>query len=163
MGQCLHLFTRLYQLSRLILFYMFFSHICVQLMCWFSVFHCLSSVNLRSLLVYIPISSSQRMFSYKHAQTVGLSHVVINCSVANYLSGWGKKELKKIFCCCKAKSSCFFDGLLFSVQIFPGNSDNNVHKKNIFEPPIYGRYVRILPWEWHDRITLRMELLGCDE
>ncbi|TKS73959.1 EGF-like repeat and discoidin I-like domain-containing protein 3 [Collichthys lucidus] len=44
-----------------------------------------------------------------------------------------------------------------------GNSDNNVHKNNIFDPPFYGRYVRILPWEWHDRITLRIELLGCDE
>ncbi|KAF1386499.1 hypothetical protein PFLUV_G00095480 [Perca fluviatilis] len=48
-------------------------------------------------------------------------------------------------------------------KIFPGNSDNNVHKKNIFEPSFYARYVRILPWEWHERITLRMELLGCDE
>ncbi|XP_069551498.1 milk fat globule EGF and factor V/VIII domain containing b isoform X3 [Brachyistius frenatus] len=48
-------------------------------------------------------------------------------------------------------------------KIFPGNSDNNVHKKNIFEPAFYGRYVRILPWDWHERITLRIELLGCDE
>ncbi|XP_054632606.1 milk fat globule EGF and factor V/VIII domain containing b isoform X4 [Dunckerocampus dactyliophorus] len=48
-------------------------------------------------------------------------------------------------------------------KIFPGNSDNNVHKKNLFEPPFYARFVRILPWEWHERITLRMELLGCDE
>ncbi|XP_007573524.1 milk fat globule EGF and factor V/VIII domain containing b isoform X1 [Poecilia formosa] len=48
-------------------------------------------------------------------------------------------------------------------KIFTGNSDNNVHKKNIFEPPFYSRYVRVLPWEWHERITLRMELLGCDE
>ncbi|XP_033941581.1 milk fat globule EGF and factor V/VIII domain containing b isoform X1 [Pseudochaenichthys georgianus] len=48
-------------------------------------------------------------------------------------------------------------------RIFPGNSDNNVHKKNIFEPSFYARYVRILPWDWHERITLRMELLGCEE
>ncbi|XP_047203090.1 milk fat globule EGF and factor V/VIII domain containing b isoform X4 [Girardinichthys multiradiatus] len=48
-------------------------------------------------------------------------------------------------------------------KIFPGNSDNNVHKKNIFDPAFYSRYVRILPWEWHERITLRMELLGCDQ
>lgn len=58
---------------------------------------------------------------------------------------------------------CCSDGLLLSVQIFPGNSDNNVHKKNIIEPPLYGRYIRVLPWEWHERITLRIELLGCDE
>uniref|UniRef100_A0A4W5L5A6 Milk fat globule-EGF factor 8 protein b n=1 Tax=Hucho hucho TaxID=62062 RepID=A0A4W5L5A6_9TELE len=50
-----------------------------------------------------------------------------------------------------------------SVFIFPGNSDNNVHKKNLFEPPFYARFVRVLPWAWHGRITLRMELLGCDE
>ncbi|XP_008309699.2 milk fat globule EGF and factor V/VIII domain containing b isoform X4 [Cynoglossus semilaevis] len=48
-------------------------------------------------------------------------------------------------------------------RIFPGNSDNNVHKINIFDPPFYCRYVRVLPWDWHERITLRMELLGCDE
>ncbi|XP_072519216.1 milk fat globule EGF and factor V/VIII domain containing b isoform X1 [Salminus brasiliensis] len=48
-------------------------------------------------------------------------------------------------------------------KIFPGNSDNNVHKKNVFEPPFYARFVRFLPWVWHERITVRMELLGCDE
>ncbi|XP_063053665.1 milk fat globule EGF and factor V/VIII domain containing b isoform X1 [Engraulis encrasicolus] len=48
-------------------------------------------------------------------------------------------------------------------KVFLGNSDNNVHKRNIFEPPFYARFVRVLPWAWHERITLRMELLGCDE
>ncbi|XP_030045558.1 lactadherin isoform X2 [Microcaecilia unicolor] len=48
-------------------------------------------------------------------------------------------------------------------KIFPGNNDNNSHKKNIFDPPFYARFVRILPYSWHERITLRMELLGCDE
>ncbi|XP_028305305.1 milk fat globule EGF and factor V/VIII domain containing b isoform X2 [Gouania willdenowi] len=48
-------------------------------------------------------------------------------------------------------------------MIFVGNSDNNVHKKTIFDPAFYSRFIRILPWEWHGRITLRMELLGCDE
>ncbi|XP_062856754.1 milk fat globule EGF and factor V/VIII domain containing b [Trichomycterus rosablanca] len=50
-----------------------------------------------------------------------------------------------------------------SEQIFPGNSDNNVHKRNLFDPPLFARFVRVLPWEWHEAITLRMELLGCDE
>lgn len=49
------------------------------------------------------------------------------------------------------------------LQIFPGNGDNNVHKTNIFEPPLFARYIRLLPWEWHQRITLRLELLGCSE
>uniref|UniRef100_A0A1A8H516 Milk fat globule-EGF factor 8 protein n=1 Tax=Nothobranchius korthausae TaxID=1143690 RepID=A0A1A8H516_9TELE len=48
-------------------------------------------------------------------------------------------------------------------QLFQGNTDNNTHKKNIFEAPFYARFVRVVPWEWHERITLRMELLGCDD
>ncbi|XP_056134956.1 lactadherin-like [Lampris incognitus] len=48
-------------------------------------------------------------------------------------------------------------------KIFQGNIDNNTHKKNVFEPSFYARYVRVVPWEWHERITLRMELLGCDD
>ncbi|XP_063043811.1 lactadherin-like isoform X2 [Engraulis encrasicolus] len=50
-----------------------------------------------------------------------------------------------------------------SDKVFQGNTDNDTHKQNLFSPPFYARYVRFLPWEWHDRITLRMELLGCDQ
>ncbi|XP_037365901.1 lactadherin [Talpa occidentalis] len=46
-------------------------------------------------------------------------------------------------------------------KIFPGNLDNNSHKKNVFETPFVARFVRILPVAWHNRITLRVELLGC--
>ncbi|XP_038602347.1 lactadherin isoform X2 [Tachyglossus aculeatus] len=55
------------------------------------------------------------------------------------------------------------DSITKSAKIFPGNSDNNSHKKNVFDQPFYARFVRILPTAWHDRITLRVELLGCDE
>ncbi|PWA18993.1 hypothetical protein CCH79_00004891 [Gambusia affinis] len=55
------------------------------------------------------------------------------------------------------------DGKTGSDQIFQGNTDNNTHKKNVFEPPFYAQYVRVVPWEWHERVTLRMELLGCDD
>ncbi|XP_066557690.1 lactadherin isoform X2 [Amia ocellicauda] len=48
-------------------------------------------------------------------------------------------------------------------KVFQGNIDNNIHKKNQIEPPIFARFVRFLPWAWHERITLRMELLGCDD
>ncbi|XP_061615644.1 EGF-like repeat and discoidin I-like domain-containing protein 3 isoform X2 [Phyllopteryx taeniolatus] len=50
-----------------------------------------------------------------------------------------------------------------SDKLFQGNIDNNSHLKNVFEPPFYARFVRVVPWEWHERITLRMELLGCDD
>ncbi|KAM5291427.1 lactadherin isoform 1-T1 [Glossophaga mutica] len=46
-------------------------------------------------------------------------------------------------------------------KVFPGNLDNNSHKKNVFETPFLARFVRILPVSWHNRITLRVELLGC--
>lgn len=48
-----------------------------------------------------------------------------------------------------------------SSKIFPGNWDNHSHKKNLFETPILARYVRVLPVAWHNRIALRLELLGC--
>ncbi|XP_037553064.1 lactadherin isoform X2 [Nematolebias whitei] len=48
-------------------------------------------------------------------------------------------------------------------KIFQGNVDNSSHKKNVFQLPFYARYVRVVPWEWHERITLRLELLGCDD
>uniref|UniRef100_A0ACB8E661 Uncharacterized protein n=1 Tax=Sphaerodactylus townsendi TaxID=933632 RepID=A0ACB8E661_9SAUR len=50
-----------------------------------------------------------------------------------------------------------------STKIFEGNSDNYSHKKNVFDVPLHTRFVRILPESWHNRITLRVELLGCDE
>uniref|UniRef100_A0A4W3I7T8 Milk fat globule EGF and factor V/VIII domain containing a n=1 Tax=Callorhinchus milii TaxID=7868 RepID=A0A4W3I7T8_CALMI len=48
-------------------------------------------------------------------------------------------------------------------QIFEGNYDNSSHKRNVFERSFYARFLRVLPWTWHKRITLRMELLGCNE
>ncbi|KAI4890426.1 hypothetical protein NFI96_010812 [Prochilodus magdalenae] len=48
-------------------------------------------------------------------------------------------------------------------KIFQGNFDNETHRKNVIDPPIYARYVRIVPWSWYGRITMRAELLGCPE
>ncbi|KAB1281820.1 EGF-like repeat and discoidin I-like domain-containing protein 3 [Camelus dromedarius] len=48
-------------------------------------------------------------------------------------------------------------------QVFQGNFDNDTHRKNVIDPPIYARHIRILPWSWYGRITLRSELLGCTE
>ncbi|XP_044294750.1 lactadherin isoform X1 [Varanus komodoensis] len=50
-----------------------------------------------------------------------------------------------------------------NTKVFEGNHDNYSHKKNVFDVPFYARFVRILPESWHNRITLRVELLGCDE
>ncbi|XP_077570065.1 lactadherin-like isoform X2 [Stigmatopora nigra] len=48
-------------------------------------------------------------------------------------------------------------------KLFQGNIDNNSHIKNVFEPAFYARFIRVVPWEWQERITLRIELLGCDD
>ncbi|NWI69409.1 MFGM protein, partial [Todus mexicanus] len=62
-----------------------------------------------------------------------------------------------------ASWTLYRDGQTNSTKIFQGNSDNYSHKKNVFDVPFYARFVRILPVAWHNRITLRVELLGCDE
>lgn len=33
--------------------------------------------------------------------------------------------------------------------------------RNNFIPPIEARYIRINPTQWHQRIALKLELLGC--
>ncbi|XP_076842717.1 EGF-like repeat and discoidin I-like domain-containing protein 3 isoform X1 [Brachyhypopomus gauderio] len=48
-------------------------------------------------------------------------------------------------------------------KIFQGNFDHETHRKNVIIPPIYARFVRIIPWSWYGRITMRVELLGCSE
>lgn len=48
-------------------------------------------------------------------------------------------------------------------KVFQGNFDNETHRKNVIDPPIFARFIRILPWSWYGRITLRAEILGCAE
>ncbi|XP_057708547.1 coagulation factor V [Corythoichthys intestinalis] len=47
-------------------------------------------------------------------------------------------------------------------KIFIGNTDNNEHVKNFIYPPIFSRFIRIIPKTWTGSITLRVELLGCN-
>ncbi|KAJ8377518.1 hypothetical protein AAFF_G00259450 [Aldrovandia affinis] len=47
-------------------------------------------------------------------------------------------------------------------KVFPGNTDNHGHAKNYIYPPIFSRFVRILPRRWQKSITMRIELLGCE-
>ncbi|KAL8180994.1 UNVERIFIED_CONTAM: hypothetical protein K2H54_043513 [Gekko kuhli] len=49
-----------------------------------------------------------------------------------------------------------------SRMIFFGNVDAASVKHNIFDPPIIARYVRLHPTHYSIRVTLRMELIGCD-
>ncbi|XP_041721845.1 discoidin, CUB and LCCL domain-containing protein 1 [Coregonus clupeaformis] len=46
-------------------------------------------------------------------------------------------------------------------MIFEGNQDSLHQTRNTFHPPIIARYLRIIPQTWHQRIAMRVELLGC--
>ncbi|XP_030848286.1 uncharacterized protein LOC587535 isoform X3 [Strongylocentrotus purpuratus] len=45
-------------------------------------------------------------------------------------------------------------------NIFPGNTDRNTVVYNRFPVPMSCRYVRLLPYTWHEHISLRMEFFG---
>lgn len=45
--------------------------------------------------------------------------------------------------------------------MFQGNFNFRDPVRNNFIPPIVARYVRIVPQTWHQRIALKVELIGC--
>ncbi|XP_010282001.1 PREDICTED: coagulation factor VIII-like [Phaethon lepturus] len=47
-------------------------------------------------------------------------------------------------------------------KTFKANQDHTSTVMNTLEPPLFARYVRIHPRQWHNHIALRIELLGCD-
>ncbi|KAI5097674.1 coagulation factor VIII [Silurus meridionalis] len=47
-------------------------------------------------------------------------------------------------------------------KIFEGNSEHDEQKLNVFEPPLFTRFIRIHPKGWVNDIALRVEFLGCD-
>lgn len=46
--------------------------------------------------------------------------------------------------------------------MFKGNVNGDGVRKNVFEVPIIAQWIRINPTRWRDRISLRVELYGCD-
>jgi len=46
--------------------------------------------------------------------------------------------------------------------MFKGNVNGDGVKKNVFEVPVIAQWIRINPTRWRDRISLRVELYGCD-
>ncbi|XP_070770025.1 coagulation factor VIII [Enoplosus armatus] len=47
-------------------------------------------------------------------------------------------------------------------KIFQGNNDSEEEALTVFDPPLFGRYLRIHPRGWINGIALRLEVLGCD-
>ncbi|XP_027198540.2 neurexin-4 isoform X2 [Dermatophagoides pteronyssinus] len=49
-----------------------------------------------------------------------------------------------------------------NIKLFQGNTDGNSVVINRFDPPIIAQFVRINPTRWRDRISMRIQLYGCD-
>ena len=46
------------------------------------------------------------------------------------------------------------------LQTFQGNRDRMSVQTHPFDPPVYGRFIRIIPRGWRSHISMRLELYG---
>ncbi|XP_073711368.1 coagulation factor V [Misgurnus anguillicaudatus] len=56
----------------------------------------------------------------------------------------------------------YTDDKKYAQKVFQANTDNNSQVKNFIYPPIFSRFIRVVPIRWQSSITMRIELLGCD-
>ncbi|CAH2220387.1 coagulation factor V [Pelobates cultripes] len=56
----------------------------------------------------------------------------------------------------------YMDQSISMEKIFKGNVNNNGHVKNDISPPIFSRFLKIIPKSWSENIALRVEVFGCD-
>ena len=47
------------------------------------------------------------------------------------------------------------------LQVFEGNQDSDTVVYHALTPPITARFIRLLPVDWHNHISLRTEFYGC--
>ncbi|XP_074856068.1 coagulation factor V isoform X2 [Carettochelys insculpta] len=47
-------------------------------------------------------------------------------------------------------------------KVFTGNENSGGEVKHFLNPPIFSRFIRIVPKTWNQNIALRVELFGCD-
>ena len=53
------------------------------------------------------------------------------------------------------------DVYIIHKQVFEGSWDRDTPVTHVFYTSVEAQYVRILPQEWHNHISVRFELLGC--
>nr|XP_056714442.1 coagulation factor V [Euleptes europaea] len=56
----------------------------------------------------------------------------------------------------------YLDSSTSMEKVFMGNINSNGQIKNFFSPPIFSRFIRIVPKMWNQSIALRVELFGCN-
>ncbi|KAI5723877.1 hypothetical protein M8J76_012129 [Diaphorina citri] len=49
-----------------------------------------------------------------------------------------------------------------NIKMFKGNVNGDTIRRNIFEVPVIAQWIRINPTRWRDRISMRVELYGCN-
>ncbi|XP_046389468.1 hemocytin isoform X2 [Ischnura elegans] len=47
-------------------------------------------------------------------------------------------------------------------KVFEGNSDSQTAKRVLFPHPVFAQFIKLVPVAFHQRIALRMDILGCD-
>jgi hypothetical protein len=57
---------------------------------------------------------------------------------------------------------CLILSFDFVLQIFNGNTDQSTVVTALFDTPVQAAVVRIVPTEWHNHISMRFEVLGCE-
>ena len=77
-------------------------------------------------------------------------------------------QLRSSFCFICTMGKGFIWGLILDnhffflqTQYFAGNRDRNTAVMYPFNPPIRCQYLRIVPWSWRTRISMRVEAYGC--
>ncbi|XP_072301026.1 coagulation factor V [Eucyclogobius newberryi] len=56
----------------------------------------------------------------------------------------------------------YTDDEVITSKTYIANTNNCDHVRNYIHPPIFSRFIRIIPKSWKNSITMRVELLGCD-
>ncbi|XP_042313402.1 coagulation factor V [Sceloporus undulatus] len=57
----------------------------------------------------------------------------------------------------------YVDDSTSTAKVFTGNINSVGQVKHYFEPPIFSRFIRVVPKTWNQSIALRIELFGCDD
>uniref|UniRef100_A0A6J0SW27 Coagulation factor V n=1 Tax=Pogona vitticeps TaxID=103695 RepID=A0A6J0SW27_9SAUR len=56
----------------------------------------------------------------------------------------------------------YLDDTTSREKMFTGNINSRGQVKHFFKPPIFSRFIRVIPKTWNQSIALRIELFGCD-
>ncbi|XP_078352789.1 uncharacterized protein LOC144637600 [Oculina patagonica] len=63
----------------------------------------------------------------------------------------------------KVNFRCYIEQGQTTDKEFAGNEDRDTVVSHELNPPIRARYIRFVPVTWYDRISMRVELYGCQE